>query len=85
MLFFVRINLVFFESHGYLGVRELREAYFDYIYGDLTNFVKNKTKYHFTPKSPKRTKGITVVEQFGNKFPCGEIFEIYDWRAFKEC
>ena len=36
--FFLKINLVFFEAHGYLGVSELREAYFDYIYSDLFNY-----------------------------------------------
>jgi len=38
MWLFVRMNLIFFEANGFLELGELKEVYYDYIYGGLTDY-----------------------------------------------
>ncbi|MCK5073986.1 MAG: hypothetical protein KAQ98_11205 [Bacteriovoracaceae bacterium] len=38
LLLILSVNLAFFEAHGYPGVVELREAYYDYVFKTLIDF-----------------------------------------------
>jgi len=40
MWLFVHMNLIFFEANGFLELGSLRDAYYDYIYGNLTGYYK---------------------------------------------
>ena len=38
MWLFVHMNLIFFEANGFLESESLKQAYYDFIYGSLTNY-----------------------------------------------